>query len=42
MYSPSSLGGRFEPIGKDFEGSSVAVSTGAEHIPGLKEARAGR
>ena len=36
------LGGRFEPIGEDFEGSSVAVPAGAEHIPGLKEALAGR
>jgi dipeptidyl aminopeptidase/acylaminoacyl peptidase len=36
------LGGRFEPIGQDFQGSSVAVPTGAEHIPGLKEALAGR
>jgi len=36
------LGGRFEPIGKDFTGSSVAVPTGAEHIPGLKEALAAK
>ena len=34
------LGGRYEPIGKDFEGSSVAVPAGKEHIPGLKEALA--
>lgn len=32
------LGGRAEPIGKDFEGSSVAVPTGKQHIRGLKEA----
>ena len=32
------LGGRFEPIGDDFEGSSIEVPTGAEHIPGLAEA----
>jgi len=32
------LGGRFEPIGKDFEGSSIEVSTGSENIPGLKDA----
>jgi dipeptidyl aminopeptidase/acylaminoacyl peptidase len=32
------LGGRIEPIGGDFEGSSVAVPAGKEHIKGLKEA----
>jgi len=32
------LGGRVEPIGDDFEGSSVAVPSGKEHIKGLKEA----
>jgi dipeptidyl aminopeptidase/acylaminoacyl peptidase len=32
------LGGRVEPIGEDFEGSSVAVPSGKEHIKGLKEA----
>jgi dipeptidyl aminopeptidase/acylaminoacyl peptidase len=32
------LGGRAEPIGDDFEGSSVAVPSGKEHIKGLKEA----
>jgi dipeptidyl aminopeptidase/acylaminoacyl peptidase len=34
------LGGRIEPIGKDFEGSSVAVPSGKEHVKGLKEALA--
>ncbi len=34
------LGGRYEPIDDDLEGSSVAVPTGKEHIPGLKEALA--
>jgi hypothetical protein len=29
------LGGRFEPIGNDFKGSSVSVPEGAEHVPGL-------
>jgi dipeptidyl aminopeptidase/acylaminoacyl peptidase len=29
------LGGRFEPIGKDFEGSTIRVPTGAENVPGL-------
>jgi dipeptidyl aminopeptidase/acylaminoacyl peptidase len=32
------LGGRAEPIGQDFEGSSVAVPSGKEHIKGLSEA----
>ncbi len=32
------LGGRFEPIGDDFEGSSVQVPTGADHVPGVAEA----
>jgi dipeptidyl aminopeptidase/acylaminoacyl peptidase len=32
------LGGRFQPIGGDFHGSSIAVPTGKEHIPGLSEA----
>jgi dipeptidyl aminopeptidase/acylaminoacyl peptidase len=34
------LGGRAEPIGKDFSGSSVAVPSGKQYIPGLKEALA--
>ncbi|HEY6437419.1 MAG TPA: S9 family peptidase, partial [Ignavibacteriaceae bacterium] len=29
------LGGRVEPIGNDFEGSSITVPTGAENIPDL-------
>jgi len=29
------LGGRFEPIGSDFEGSSISVPAGAEEVPGL-------
>lgn len=36
------LGGRYEPIGEDLEGSSLQVPTGAEQIPGLTEALAGR
>jgi dipeptidyl aminopeptidase/acylaminoacyl peptidase len=31
------LGGRFEPIGRDFAGSSITVPEGAEHVPGLTE-----
>ena len=34
------LGGRAEPIGDDFEGSSIVVPAGKEHIKGLKEALA--
>lgn len=32
------LGGRAEPIGDDFKGSSIQVPEGAEHVPGLAEA----
>jgi dipeptidyl aminopeptidase/acylaminoacyl peptidase len=32
------LGGRYEPIGRDFEGSSVTVTEGADGVPGLAEA----
>jgi dipeptidyl aminopeptidase/acylaminoacyl peptidase len=32
------LGGRYEPIGDDFEGSSVTAQCGAEEVPGLAEA----
>ena len=31
------LGGRYEPIGDDFTGSSIRVPTGAEDVPGLKQ-----
>jgi len=36
------LGGRFEPIGKDFEGSSITVRVGEQYIPGLAEALAAK
>jgi dipeptidyl aminopeptidase/acylaminoacyl peptidase len=29
------LGGRFEPIGEDFEGASIHIPAGADHVPGL-------
>jgi dipeptidyl aminopeptidase/acylaminoacyl peptidase len=29
------LGGRFEPVGADFQGSSIEFITGREDIPGL-------
>jgi len=32
------LGGRYEPIGKDFEGSSITVPAGADGVPGLSAA----
>ena len=32
------LGGRQEPIGQDFAGSSVQVKEGAQHVPGLQSA----
>ena len=32
------LGGRAQPIGGDFAGSSISVPTGAEHVPGLAPA----
>jgi dipeptidyl aminopeptidase/acylaminoacyl peptidase len=31
------LGGRFEPIGNDFQGSSIQVLEGAQYVPGLAE-----
>lgn len=34
------LGGRAEPIGRDFEGASLQVKEGANRIPGLAEALA--
>lgn len=37
-FLQSCLGGRVEPIGRDFEGSSLEVKQGADRIPGLAEA----
>ena len=34
------LGGRFEEIGNDFDGSSVQVLHGMEYVPGLADAMA--
>lgn len=36
------LGGRFEPVGRDFGGSTITVPTGAEDVPGLRSALAPR
>ncbi len=33
------LGGRVEPFAGDLSGSSAQIETGAEHIPGLQDAR---
>jgi dipeptidyl aminopeptidase/acylaminoacyl peptidase len=32
------LGGRAEPVGDDFKGSSIAVPVGAQNVKGLKDA----
>lgn len=37
-FFAANLGGRFQPIGEDFNGSSVEVPAGAEGVPGLAEA----
>jgi dipeptidyl aminopeptidase/acylaminoacyl peptidase len=31
------LGGRFEPVGSDFQGATITVPEGAEHVPGLQK-----
>ncbi|MFH1746355.1 MAG: S9 family peptidase [Planctomycetota bacterium] len=36
------LGGRCEPVGSDFEDSTIAVPTGDEQVPGLRAALAAR
>jgi dipeptidyl aminopeptidase/acylaminoacyl peptidase len=36
------LGGRYEPVGDDFEGSTLTVPVGVEGVPGLGEALEGR
>lgn len=36
-YLSQCLGGRYEPIGDDFEGSSITVPAGAREVPGLEE-----
>jgi dipeptidyl aminopeptidase/acylaminoacyl peptidase len=42
MFLATCLGGRFEPIGDDLEGSSLTVPVGAHDVPGLAEALAAR
>ena len=36
------LGGRFEPVGDDFRGSTITVPSGADDVPGLAAALASR
>ncbi|KAF5418188.1 MAG: Dipeptidyl aminopeptidase/acylaminoacyl peptidase [Candidatus Methanocomedens sp.] len=38
VFFAEHLGGRYEPIGDDLEGSSITVPVGAEEVPGLAEA----
>ncbi len=38
IFLAQCLGGPFEPIGKDFEGASITVPAGAEHVTGLQGA----
>lgn len=38
LFLAQHLGGRAEPIGNDFEGSTIQVPHGAENIAGLKDA----
>lgn len=38
IFLSQCLGGRYEPIGEDFQGSSLTVPAGAELIPGLTDA----
>ena len=40
IFLAENLGGRSEPIGNDFKGSSITVPTGAEYIPTLDKALA--
>jgi hypothetical protein len=32
------LGGRFEPVGKDFENAAIYIPTGVEGVPGIEAA----
>jgi dipeptidyl aminopeptidase/acylaminoacyl peptidase len=36
------LGGRYQPVGMDFQGSTITVPTGAAGVPGLEAALPGR
>jgi dipeptidyl aminopeptidase/acylaminoacyl peptidase len=41
VFLAECLGGRSQPFGDAFEGSSTQVPVGAEHVPGLREAMDG-
>ena len=32
------IGGRFEPVGDDFRGSTIEAPAGADQVPGLSDA----
>ncbi|BCW88686.1 Dipeptidyl aminopeptidase BIII [Alphaproteobacteria bacterium SO-S41] len=36
------LGGRYQPVGTDFDGASLQVLEGADHVPGLTDALAAK
>jgi len=38
LFLSECLGGKKEPIGEDFNGATITVPVGVEHVPGLKEA----
>lgn len=42
VFLAGQLGGRYEPVGEDFQGSSITVPWGAESVLGLAEALAAR
>jgi dipeptidyl aminopeptidase/acylaminoacyl peptidase len=42
VFLAQNLGGRYQPLSDELEGSSVAVSVGGEHIPGLAAALTAR
>ena len=41
-FFAKTLGGKFEPVGQDFKGSSLEVLEGIDYVPGLKEALANK
>lgn len=42
VFLAQNLGGRYQPLSDELEGSSVAVPVGGEHIPGLASALSAR
>lgn len=38
LFLAQYLGGRYQPIGKDFDGSTITVPAGAAGVPGLEQA----